>query len=89
MTSSAFVVASDVNDTEVSPTFTFVLTTLGSPTILCLLGSRVFFNLKEAGAPGVNVGTNWSSYRLTSIRFDEFQYDNAKYVQLHPFLITT
>ena len=85
MVSSAFIVASDVNDAEVSPTFTYVLTTLGSPTFLCILGSRMFFNLKEAGEHGINVGTNWSSYHFTSIQFDDSQYAADRYVQLQAF----
>ena len=44
---------------------------LGSPRILCILGSRKFFNLKEAAEHGVNVGTNWSSYSHSAIRFHE------------------
>ena len=46
--------------------YSFLLAALlegfGSPTLLCIFGSRVFFNLKEAAEHGVNVGTNWSSY---------------------------
>ena len=44
-----------------------VIGTLGSPTLLCILGSRMFFNLKEAGEHGVNVGTNWSSYSHSAL----------------------
>ena len=33
----------------------------------------MFFNLKEAAEHGVNVGTNWSSYSHSAIRFDESQ----------------
>ena len=49
------------------------LQVIGSPTILCVIGSRMFFNLKEAAEHGVNVGTNWASYSHTTIRFDEPQ----------------
>ena len=52
---------------------TSLLTGLGSPTLLCVAGSRMFFNLKEAAEHGVNVGTNWSSYSHSAIRFDESQ----------------
>ena len=48
-----------------------VLSALGSPTLLCILGSRMFFNLKEAGEHGVNVGTNWASYSHSAIQFDD------------------
>ena len=51
-----------------------LLVTLGSPTLLCVIGSRMFFNLKEAAEDGVNVGTNWSSYSHSAIRFDETQF---------------
>jgi hypothetical protein len=43
----------------------------GSPTILCILGSHIFFNLQEAGERGVNRGTNWSSHTLSTMMFDE------------------
>ena len=43
----------------------------GSPTLLCVSGSRMFFNLKEAAEHGVNIGTNWSSYSHSAIHFDE------------------
>lgn len=76
---SAFIIVSDVNDEEISPTFTFILTTLGSPTILCFLGSRMFFNLKEAGDHGVNVGTNWSSYQPSSVQYSSIQFDDSRY----------
>ena len=43
----------------------------GEPTLLCIAGSRIFFNLKEAAEHGVNIGTNWSSYSRSAIRFGE------------------
>ena len=51
-----------------------VTNVLGSPTLLCIFGSRMFFNLREAGEHGVNEGTNWSSHgpNLSSIGFDKF-----------------
>ena len=42
---------------------------IGSTTFLSILGSRMFFNLKEAAERGVNVGTNWSEYEHSAIRF--------------------
>ena len=51
---------------------------LGSPTLLCVAGSRMFFNLKEAAEHGVNVGTNWSSYSHSAIHFDGLQ-SNAEH----------
>ena len=50
-----------------------LLSGFGSPTLLCVAGSRMFFNLKEAAEHGVNIGTNWSSYSHSAIRFDEPQ----------------
>ena len=43
---------------------------LGSPTLLCILGSRMFFKLKEAAEHGVNAGTNWGSHTHSSIQFN-------------------
>ena len=48
-----------------------VFNTLGSPTLLSVLGSHMFFNLKEAAEHNVNVGTNWASYTHSAIHFDE------------------
>lgn len=66
-----FNVVSDIYNVDIDFTFAIVLDALGSPTLLCILGSRIFFNLKEAAEHGVNVGTNWSSYEHSTIRFDE------------------
>ena len=44
---------------------------VGSASLLCVLGSRMFFNLKEASERGVNEGTDYGSHVLTRIRFDE------------------
>ena len=44
---------------------------LGSPTLLCILGSRMFFKLKEAAEHGVNGGTDWTSHTRSSIQFNE------------------
>ena len=40
-----------------------ILVQLGNPAFLCVLGSRMLFNLKEAGERGQNEGT---SYNATS-----------------------
>ena len=58
---------------DVGPFPSEIFEALGSPTTLCILGSRIFFNLKEAAEHGVNVGTNWASYSHSAIRFDESQ----------------
>ena len=51
-----------------------LLSGFGSPALLCVAGSRMFFNLKEAAEHGVNIGTNWSSYSHSAIHFDEPQF---------------
>ena len=56
----------DSNNTVITAT----LLTLSSPTVLSILGNRMFFNLKDAAEHGVNIGTNWSSYSQSSIHFD-------------------
>ena len=48
---------------------------IGNTTLLCVAGSHIFFNLKEAAEHGVNVGTNWASYSHSAIRFDEQQFE--------------
>ena len=53
-----------------TPVLDSLFSLLGSPTILCILGSQVFFNLKEAAEHNVNVGTNWDSYSHSAIDFD-------------------
>lgn len=55
-----------------------VIGTLGRPTLLSLLGSRVMFNLKEAAEHGVNVVTNWSSFSHSAIHFDEHMSGNEE-----------
>ena len=51
-----------------------LLSGFGSPTLLCVAGSRMFFNVKEAAEHGVNIGTNWASYTHSAIQFDETQF---------------
>ena len=50
-----------------------VLTALGNAALLTILGSRMLFNLKEAGELGVNEGTNVrvASRTLSGIDFAE------------------
>ena len=83
---AVFVIAEDETSTSLVPSA--ILGALGTPTLLCLLGSRMFFNLKEAAEHGVNVGTNWSSHSQSSIGFDEHRSRASQYVtfDLIPFL---
>jgi hypothetical protein len=64
----------DANATTIS-TEQLLLGAAGNPTLLCILGCHMFFNLKEAGEAGLNEGTNVSSYpglpTISSIHFDE------------------
>lgn len=60
-----------------------ILNGLGSPTLQCVLGSRLFFNLKEAGERGVNEGTNWGSHTVVSMDFSKKEGDGTaiRYVE--------
>ena len=60
---------------------------LGSPTLLCIFGSRMFFNLKEAAGHGVNIGTNWTSYSLSAIRFEDESFHSRFVESLHKLKI--
>ena len=51
-----------VNFTEESNAlFAYVLNMLGNPPLLSILGARLLFNMKEAGAKGLNEGTSCGS----------------------------
>ena len=41
--------------------FAYILDTLANPTLLSILGARLLFNMKEAGAKGLNEGTSCGS----------------------------
>lgn len=49
--------------TDTNDYLAILFTLLGSPTFLCIMGSNVLFNLKEAGERGLNQGISyyWSS----------------------------
>lgn len=59
------------SDVATAPVVSSVLQAFGMPTLLCVLGSRMFFNLKEAAEHGVNVGTNWSSHLENTMQFED------------------
>ena len=46
-----------------------VIGALGSPTFLCILCSRLFYNIKEAADMGVNEGTNYRALTLSMPQF--------------------
>ena len=41
--------------------FVYVLNVLANPPLLSILGARLLFNMKEAGAKGLNEGTSCGS----------------------------
>ena len=67
---------------EMSPTepavVSYIFGLLASTTPLCILGSRIFFNLKEAAERGITVGTNWASYSQSTIDFAEPMGEEAR-----------
>ncbi|EJD04960.1 uncharacterized protein FOMMEDRAFT_154110 [Fomitiporia mediterranea MF3/22] len=54
---------------DVSPFVSYLLNAAGSPALLCVLGSHLLINLKEAGEMGVNEGTNYRSRVVSNIEF--------------------
>ena len=87
--SAIFVAACAILEDEYtvsSLVLSIVFGALGSATYLCVLGSRMLFNLKEAAEHGVNVGTNWSSHWQTTMRFDGPATEDEVYVSrtFHP-----
>ena len=49
----------------------------------------MLFNLKEAAEHGVNVGTNWASYSLSAIHFEEPQPGEPALESVKAFCICT
>ncbi|EJD00579.1 uncharacterized protein FOMMEDRAFT_159325 [Fomitiporia mediterranea MF3/22] len=54
-----------------SPFVASLLGRAGDPTVLCILGSRLLINLKEAGERGMNRGTSHGSRVLSDVEFAE------------------
>ena len=48
-----------------------LVSSFANAALLCILGSRMFLNLKEAAEHDVNVGTNWASHSIGAIGFEE------------------
>ena len=46
---------------ELNSTREVIVSILGNPSLLCLLGSRMFINLKEAGSSDVKSGSSTSA----------------------------
>ena len=57
---SVFAIADDLT-LESSALFTYILDALANPSLLSILGSRLLFNMKEAGNKGLNEGTSCGS----------------------------
>ena len=49
------------SDYELNSTRDVIVSILGNPSYLCLLGSRMFINLKEAGSSDVKGGSSTSA----------------------------
>ncbi|EJC99532.1 uncharacterized protein FOMMEDRAFT_160599 [Fomitiporia mediterranea MF3/22] len=54
----------------------------GNPSFLCILGSRLLFNLKEAGKLGVNEGTNYRTTSMSTIEFDQPARSEGRFIFL-------
>ncbi|OCB85046.1 hypothetical protein A7U60_g8003 [Sanghuangporus baumii] len=59
----------DISINEISPFAGDVLSAVGSPTLLCILGGQLLINLKEAGERGANGGTNYTPESVSEIDF--------------------
>ena len=46
---------------ESNTLFAYILDVLANPSLLSILGARLLFNMKEAGAKGLNEGTSCGS----------------------------
>ncbi|THH05849.1 hypothetical protein EW145_g4504 [Phellinidium pouzarii] len=60
-------ITSDI--TELSTFLSNLLEIIGSPTLLCILGSRLLIHMKEAGERGVNEGTSYMMQTMSDIAF--------------------
>ncbi|KAH8104859.1 hypothetical protein DFH11DRAFT_1519343, partial [Phellopilus nigrolimitatus] len=47
----------------------YLLSILGSPSLLCVLGSHLLVHLKEAGERGANGGTSYRMKTMSNIAF--------------------
>ena len=54
------------NLTASSALLSYILGGLGNPPLLSILGARLLFNMKEAGAKGLNEGTSCGSKSVIS-----------------------
>ena len=64
-------VANFLNKSKSNTLFVYILAVLGDPPLLSTLGARLLFNMKEAGAKGLNEGTSCGSKStISDIEFD-------------------
>lgn len=47
-----------------------VFNTVGSPSLLCVLGSHLLIHLREAAEEGLNEGTSYRLYSVSAIDFE-------------------
>ena len=67
---SVFAIIGNVT-VESNALFTYALCVLANPPLLSILGARLLFNMKEAGAKGLNEGTSCGSKStISDIEFD-------------------
>ena len=67
---SVFEIVANVTD-DSNALFTYALEVLSNPPLLSILGARLLFNMKEAGAKGLNEGTSCGSKStISDIDFD-------------------
>ena len=57
---SVFEIVGNFTD-ESNALFAYILNVLGNPALLSILGAHLLFNMKEAGAKGLNEGTSCGS----------------------------
>ena len=58
------------------------LLAIGHPSLLCILGSRMFFNLKEAGKQGLNEGTSYRPRTVSNMEFEQGEGGEREYIAL-------
>ena len=56
----AFQIVDNLTSDSIAP-FIYILPMLANPALLSILGARLLFNMKEAGAKGLNEGTSCGS----------------------------
>ena len=68
-----------------SQILTDIFTTLGNPSLLCILGSHLLIHLREAAEEGRNEGTSYRSKSFSAIEFE--QGEELSYLGKHSLLL--